>query len=86
MERAKAMVQNNKNRRKLTAREQEVLKHLVNGYTNEETADLIKISRRTVEAHRSRIMLKLGIQDLAGLVKYSIRTGLISVKEHRSYC
>lgn len=67
----------------LTKRECQVLKLLANGYSNEEVAQMLGLSRRTVEAHRARIMLKLNYHDLAGLVKYSIRAGLTGVNEHR---
>ncbi|MCS6885784.1 MAG: LuxR C-terminal-related transcriptional regulator [Acidobacteriota bacterium] len=69
----------------LTEREKEVLKFLVNGYTNEEVGKILGLSRRTIEAHRARIMLKLNLHDLPALVKYSIRAGITSVNEHRSY-
>lgn len=67
----------------LTDREKQVLRLLVDGYSNEEAAEILVLSRRTVEAHRARIMLKLAIGDLPALVKYSIRTGLITVNQHR---
>lgn len=69
----------------LTDRERQVLKFLVDGYTNEEVGKILGLSRRTIEAHRARIMLKLNMHDLPALVKYSIRIGLTSVNEHRSY-
>jgi DNA-binding CsgD family transcriptional regulator len=68
----------------LTEREKQVLKLLVDGYSNEEVGKILGLSRRTVEAHRARIMLKLNIHDLPALVKYSIRTGLTTVGEHRN--
>lgn len=68
----------------LTAREREVLKLLVDGYSNEEVGQILGLSRRTIEAHRARIMLKLNIHDLPALVKYSIRIGLTTVNEHRN--
>ncbi|MEW6738099.1 MAG: helix-turn-helix transcriptional regulator [Acidobacteriota bacterium] len=70
---------------KLTERENQVLKLLADGYNNEEAANILYISRRTVEMYRSRIMMKLQIGDLAGLVKYAIRSGLTSIQHHRSY-
>ena len=70
--------------RPLTDREKQVLKLLVDGYSNEEVGALLNLSRRTIEAHRARIMLKLDIHELAGLVKYAIRTGLTSVDCHRT--
>ncbi|MEW6735665.1 MAG: helix-turn-helix transcriptional regulator [Acidobacteriota bacterium] len=70
---------------KLTVRESQVLKLLADGYTNEEAGNILQVSRRTVEAHRARIMMKLQMPDLPGLVKYAIRSGLTSVQHHRSY-
>lgn len=67
----------------LTQRERQVLKLLVDGYSNEEAARILELSRRTVEAHRARIMLKLNLRDLAALVKYAIRIGLTTINEHR---
>jgi DNA-binding NarL/FixJ family response regulator len=80
-----ALEQLNKGRkpRELSDREQQVLKLLANGFSNEEAASLLMLSRRTVEAHRARIMLKLNIHDLAGLVKYALRCGLVTITEHR---
>jgi len=67
----------------LSNREKEVLTLIANGYRNEEAAKLLGLSRRTVEAHRNRIMLKLDVHDLAALAKYAIRTGLTSIDYHR---
>ena len=69
----------------LTPREKEILTLLADGYNNEEVAEIVKLSRRTVEAHRARIMLKLEINTLAGLVKYALQVGLTSLDSHRSY-
>ncbi|MEW6734662.1 MAG: helix-turn-helix transcriptional regulator [Acidobacteriota bacterium] len=69
----------------LTERESQVLKLLADGYTNEEAGNILQVSRRTVEAHRARIMMKLQIGEMAGLVKYAIRSGLTSIQHHRSY-
>ena len=63
----------------LTARQQETLKLLVEGMTNKQIADILKISVKTVDAHRASIMTRLQIHSLAGLVKYAIRTGLTSM-------
>jgi DNA-binding NarL/FixJ family response regulator len=62
----------------LTARQREVLQLLAEGRTTKEIASLLGISSKTAESHRSQIMDRLGIRDLAGLVRYAIRTGLIS--------
>jgi DNA-binding CsgD family transcriptional regulator len=67
----------------LTERERQVVKLLADGYSNEEIAGILEISRRTVEAHRARIMLKLNTPSLAGLVKFALRTGLTAIDKHR---
>ncbi len=61
----------------LTAREREVLQLVAEGKTSKEIAQLLGVSAKTVETHRSRIMERLGIHDTAGLVRYAIRRGLI---------
>jgi DNA-binding NarL/FixJ family response regulator len=61
----------------LTAREREVLKLIAEGNTNQEIADVLCLSRKTVESHRANIMRKLGLHDVTELVKYALRTGLI---------
>ena len=61
----------------LTAREEEVLDLLVQGWTNEEIAQQLTISRHTVARHRENIMRKLNLHNRSELVKYAIRKGLI---------
>jgi two-component system, NarL family, response regulator NreC len=61
----------------LTAREQEVLVHLADGAGNNEIADLLTISPKTVARHRENIMRKLNLHSRADLVKYAIRKGII---------
>jgi two-component system response regulator NreC len=61
----------------LTGREREILQLVAEGNTNKEIAHLLKLSTKTVEVHRFHVMEKLHIRDITGLVKYSIRTGLI---------
>ena len=61
----------------LTSREREVLKLIAEGNTNQEIADILHLSRKTVESHRSNIMRKLDVHDVTELVKYALRTGLI---------
>ncbi len=61
----------------LTGREREILQLIAEGNTNKKIAHLLKLSTKTVEVHRFHVMEKLHIRDVTGLVKYSIRTGLI---------
>ena len=63
----------------LSAREREVLQLLAEGKNVKEIGSLLGISARTAETHRTRIMSKLNIHELAGLVRYAIEHGLISV-------
>lgn len=67
----------------ITQREKEVLKLLADGYSNEEVGKILTLSRRTIEAHRARIMLKLNLHTLSELVKYSIQTELTTVNAYR---
>jgi DNA-binding NarL/FixJ family response regulator len=60
----------------LTGREREVLGLLVRGRRTKEIAAELGISAKTVETYRARLMLKLGIDNLAGLVKFAIRAGI----------
>jgi DNA-binding NarL/FixJ family response regulator len=61
----------------LTAREQEILKLVAEGYTNKEIAETLVISDKTVERHRANILEKLGMRDRVELTRYAIRHGLI---------
>jgi two-component system, NarL family, response regulator NreC len=63
----------------LTAREREVLKLIAEGNTNQDIAELLCLSRKTVETHRSNIMDKLGLHKVTDLVKYAIREGLVGL-------
>ncbi len=64
----------------LTDREQEVLKWIADGLTNQEIAGKLTISVKTVERHRANIMAKLNLHSRTELVKYAIRKGLIEVE------
>jgi len=61
----------------LTPREQEVLTHLAEGASNDEIAEKLVISPKTVARHRENIMHKLGMHSRVELVKYAIRKGII---------
>lgn len=60
----------------LTPRQREVLQLIAGGRTTKEIARTLGISVKTVETHRMQLMERLDIHDIAGLVRYSIRTGL----------
>lgn len=62
----------------LTGREREILQLVGEGHSSPDIARLLHLSVKTVEGHRGRIMSKLNIHDVAGLVRYAIRVGLVS--------
>ena len=64
----------------LTAREREVLKLIAEGNSNQDVAELLCLSRKTVETHRGNIMEKLDLHKVADLVKYAIREGLTGLE------
>jgi DNA-binding NarL/FixJ family response regulator len=61
----------------LTPREQEVVKLIAEGHTSEEIADILVISKKTVERHRANILEKLGMRNRVELTRYAIRRGLV---------
>jgi DNA-binding NarL/FixJ family response regulator len=63
----------------LTARELEVLQHIVAGKSNKEIASELELSVNTVSVHRANIMDRLGIHKTAELVVYAIRNGLVNL-------
>lgn len=64
----------------LSSREREILQLVVEGKSSSEIAEVLLISPKTVETYRSRIMEKLEIRDLPGLVKFAIKHGLTSLE------
>jgi DNA-binding NarL/FixJ family response regulator len=64
---------------KLSAREREVLQLLAEGRSGAEIAQRLALSQKTVETYRARLVEKLGIRDVAGLVKFAIQRGLVSL-------
>jgi DNA-binding NarL/FixJ family response regulator len=59
----------------------EVLQLLAEGNPSKKIAKKLGICAKTVESHRSELMLALDIHDIAGLVRYAIRMGVISAEE-----
>ena len=64
---------------KLTPRQREILVLIAEGQTTKQIARSLNISVKTVESHRAQLMERLDIRDVAGLVRFSIRTGLVSM-------
>ena len=64
---------------RLTNREREVLLYIAEGFSNKEIACQLTIGVRTVETHRERIMRKLDIHSIAGLTRFAIQQGLVSL-------
>jgi DNA-binding NarL/FixJ family response regulator len=62
----------------LTPRQREILQLVAEGQSTKEIAQLLNLSVKTVETHRAQIMDRLDIHDLPGLVRYAIRSGLVS--------
>ena len=61
----------------LTPRELDVLKPIAEGHTSEEIADMLFISKKTVDRHRANILEKLGMRNRVELTRYAIRRGLV---------
>ncbi len=62
----------------LTSRQREILQLIAEGATTKEIARKLDVSIKTVETHRTQLMQRLDIHDLAGLVRYAIRLGLVT--------
>jgi DNA-binding NarL/FixJ family response regulator len=63
----------------LSAREREVLKLIAEGNSNIQIAERLGLSRKTVDTHRANAMRKLDLHDVTEVVKYALRTGLITL-------
>jgi two-component system nitrate/nitrite response regulator NarL len=66
----------------LTGREREVLVLIAQGQSNKEIASQLGIGVRTIETHRERIMRRLDIHSVAGLTKFAIANGMVSLEDH----
>lgn len=64
----------------LTDRQREVLQLIAEGHSTSEIAKKLYLSVKTVESHRSAVMSRLGIRDVAGLVRFAIRSGLVTAE------
>jgi two-component system nitrate/nitrite response regulator NarL len=65
----------------LTDREREVLVLVASGFSNKEVSTRLDVGVRTVETHRERIMCKLGIHSVAGLTRFALAKGLITLRD-----
>jgi DNA-binding NarL/FixJ family response regulator len=61
----------------LTSRQREVLQLIAEGATTKDIASKLNVSIKTVETHRTQLMERLNLHDIAGLVRYAIKTGVI---------
>ena len=62
----------------LSARQREILQLIAEGHTTIAIGSILKISPKTVEYHRAKLMQHLNIHDIPGLVRFAVRTGLVS--------
>ena len=64
----------------LTARQREVLQLIAEGCSTKDIANKLKLSVKTIDTHRTELMHRLDIHEVAGLVRYAIRIGLVSTE------
>lgn len=62
----------------LTSRQREILQLIAEGQNTKQIAELLKVSTKTVEYHRMKLMAGLNLHDVPGLVRYALRVGLIT--------
>jgi len=62
----------------LTPRQREILQLVAEGHTSKDIAQRLGLSFKTVEGHRAQVMERLGVHDLAGLVRFAVRAGLVT--------
>jgi DNA-binding NarL/FixJ family response regulator len=64
----------------LSPRQREILQLIAEGQTTRQMAQILGVSVKTVESHRTQLMERLDIHDIAGLVRFAVRTGLVSAE------
>ena len=69
----------------LTPREYEILTYVISGMLNKQTAYELDITEKTVKAHRGRVMVKLGVDSLAELVRLAEKAGIEPVHETKPF-
>jgi DNA-binding NarL/FixJ family response regulator len=65
----------------LTPRQRQILQLIAEGHGTRQIAERLHVSVKTVETHRAQLMERLGIRDVAGLVRFAIRTGMIESRD-----
>lgn len=65
----------------LSTRERQVILRVVNGQTSAQIGEDLHLSPKTVDSYRSRLMAKLGVSDVQGLVRFALRSGLITAED-----
>lgn len=71
--------QGKKSKIKLSDREKEVLKLICKGYSNQEIADELELSSHTIDAHRKKLLSKIGAKNTASMIMISIKDGIIDM-------
>ena len=66
-------------RERLSPRQAQILKLIAEGRTTKQVALELAISVKTVETHRSALMMRIGVHDVAGLVRYAVKVGLVDL-------
>ena len=64
----------------MTSRQREILQLIAEGKSTKQIALVLKISVKTVETHRAHLMRRIGVSDVASMVRYAIRTGLVDAE------
>jgi DNA-binding NarL/FixJ family response regulator len=62
----------------MSERENEIIVLIADGYTNDQIAEMLFLSKHTVNTHRKNILFKLGVKNTAGIVMYAVKTQLVS--------
>jgi len=62
----------------LSLRERQVLKLIAEGHSTKQIAAMLAITAKTADSHRTRLMAKLGVHEVAALVRYAIRQGIVA--------
>ncbi|MGZ7042372.1 MAG: response regulator, partial [Thermoanaerobaculia bacterium] len=65
---------------RLTPRQHEILQLIAEGMSSRKIAEMLRIQIKTVESHRTELMKRLGIHDVAGLVRFAVRHGIVDVE------